>query len=85
MKNIYTLFLFLFFGAMFFVSCSDDDENEDTGIVNGGNSGNSGNSGSGSNSGGGTTTYEKPDVFYYDVTPARTSLKVIYKIYNNNL
>lgn len=34
--------------------------------------------------GGGSTTYEKPDVGFYDFTATKTSLKVQYKIYNND-
>ena len=41
-----------------------------------------------SNSGGGTgdgfTSYEKPDIGFYDFTATRTSLKVQYRIYNND-
>lgn len=33
---------------------------------------------------GSTTSYEKPDIGYYDCTPTKTSLKVVYKIYNKN-
>ena len=32
----------------------------------------------------GTTTYEKPDVGFYDFTATKTSLKVQYKIYNKD-
>lgn len=34
------------------------------------------------NTGGSTTTYEKPDIGFYDFTATRTSLKVQYKIFN---
>lgn len=39
---------------------------------------------SGGNSGGETTTYEKPDIGFYDFTATKTSLKVQYKIYNKD-
>lgn len=41
-------------------------------------------SNSGGGSGGGSTTYEKPDVGFYDFTATKTSLKVQYKIYNQD-
>lgn len=34
--------------------------------------------------GGGTITYEKPDIDFYDFTATKTSLKVQYKIYNKD-
>lgn len=43
------------------------------------------NTGGGSNGGNsGTTTYEKPDIGFYDFTATKTSLKVQYKIYNKD-
>lgn len=36
------------------------------------------------NTGGSTTTYEKPDIGFYDFTATKTSLKVQYKIYNKD-
>ncbi len=48
---------------------NDDNENDD----------------SGDNPGGGSSSsYEKPDVGFYDFTATRTSLKVQYKIYNKS-
>lgn len=41
-------------------------------------------SNSGGGSDGGSTTYEKPDVGFYDFTATKTSLKVQYKIYNKD-
>lgn len=46
-------------------------------------------SGSGNSTGegtddGGTTSYEKPDVGFYDFTATKSSLKVQYKIYNSS-
>lgn len=41
-------------------------------------------SNSGGGTGGGSTTYEKPDVGFYDFTATKTSLKVQYKIYNKD-
>lgn len=38
----------------------------------------------GSGTGDGTTTYEKPDIGFYDFTATKTSLKVQYKIYNKD-
>lgn len=35
-------------------------------------------------SGGGSSSYEKPDVGFYDFTATKTSLKVEYKIYNKD-
>lgn len=35
-------------------------------------------------SGGGSASYEKPEVGFYDFTATRTSLKVQYRIYNND-
>lgn len=35
-----------------------------------------------SNSGGGSTSYENPDIGFYDFTATKSSLKVQYKIYN---
>ena len=32
----------------------------------------------------GTTTYEKPDVGFYDFTATKTSLKIQYKIFNKD-
>ena len=43
-----------------------------------------GGSGETNNGGGGSTSYEKPDVGFYDFTATRTSLKVQYRIYNND-
>ena len=33
---------------------------------------------------GGSTSYEKPDIGFYDFTAYQTKLKVVYKIYNKN-
>ena len=41
-------------------------------------------SNSGGGSGGSSTTYEKPDVGFYDFTATKTSLNVQYKIYNKD-
>lgn len=38
----------------------------------------------GSGTGGGTATYEKPDIDFYDFTATKKSLKVQYKIYNKD-
>lgn len=40
--------------------------------------------GSSNDNTGGTTTYEKPDIGFYDFTATKTSLKVQYKIYNKD-
>lgn len=40
--------------------------------------------GSGGDNTGDTTTYEKPDIGFYDFTATKTSLKVQYKIYNKD-
>ena len=54
---------------------TDSDWDEDAGNGNG-------NTGGGSN--GGSTSYEKPDIGFYDFTAYQTKLKVVYKIYNKN-
>lgn len=41
-------------------------------------------SGNDDNTGGSTTTYEKPEIGFYDFTATKTSLKVQYKIYNKD-
>lgn len=48
------------------------------------NSNNGGNGSGGGSNGGGSTSYEKPDIGFYDFTATRTSLKVQYRIYNND-
>ena len=51
------------------------------------NTGNNGNTGGGNTGGGntgGSTTYEKPDIGFYDFTATTKSLKVQYKIYNKD-
>lgn len=46
-----------------------------------GSNGNTGGSDN-DNTGGGTTTYEKPDIGFYDFTATKTSLTVQYRIFN---
>ena len=50
--------------------------NKDDGNSNGGNTG------GGSN--GGSTSYEKPDIGFYNFTAYQTKLKVVYKIFNKD-
>lgn len=50
--------------------------NNDDGNSNGGDTG--------GGSTGGSTSYEKPDIGFYDFTAYQTKLKVVYKIYNKN-
>ena len=42
------------------------------------------NTGGGNDSGEGSTSYEKPDIGFNDVTAYQTQLKVVYKIYNKD-
>lgn len=50
--------------------------NNDDGNSNGGDTG--------GGSTGGSTSYEKPDIGFYDFTAYQTKLKVVYKIYNKD-
>jgi hypothetical protein len=73
--------------GILFPSCGHDDEpnnpyEEDTPTYpDSDNTGSSGGSSSGGSSG---SSYEKPDIGFYDFTATKTSLKVQYQIYNKD-
>jgi hypothetical protein len=75
--------------GIIFPSCGHDDEpnnpyEEETPNYSDTDNTGSGSSGGSSSGGSGGTSYEKPDIGFYDFTATKTSLKVQYQIYNKD-
>ncbi len=64
-------YVFYSFGQKTSSGSNNDDGNSNGGDTGGGSTG-------------GSTSYEKPDIGFYDFTAYQTKLKVVYKIYNKN-